>query len=244
MSKLDDMLNSFESNIISNSKKDIKMDYFKTGYPELDDALGGGIPEGKITEIYGKPLTGKSKLSYHIISEAQKKGEVVLFIDAEHSFNKDYAEKVGIHLDEMLLFEPENGEQALELILECLQGQCIDLIIVDSVPALVSKEESLDEESFKQHNLVFNLLKKICQNIVESSTTIVFLNQIRNDFNSYGNTTTPFNDLFGLYATLRVGLKKIKSLKKDNQKIGYLIGAEIEKNNLCDLQSTEFELII
>lgn len=244
MSNLDDMLNKFEKKISSNPKKDIKMEYLKTSYSELDAAFGGGIPKGKITEIYGKPLTGKSKISYHIIAEAQREGECVLFIDAEHSFNPEYASKIGIDLGYMILSEPENGEEALELILECLKEKCIDLIIVDSVPALVSKEEVLDKESFKQLNLIFHLLKKIGQTIVGADTTLLFLNQVRADFNSYGNTITPFNDLFELYATLRVGLKKVKSLKKDNQKIGYLIKAEIEKNKLCDLTSTEFELII
>src|ERR671939_1130619 len=198
-----------------------------TGAVALDVALGvGGIPRGRITEIYGPESSGKTTLAQHIIAEAQKLGGVAAYIDAEHAFDPIYAERCGINLDELLISQPDTGEQALEIAETLVRSGAIDVVVVDSVAALVPRAE-IDGDMGDSHvglqaRLMSQALRKLTGAISRSKTSVIFTNQLRTKIGvMFGNpeTTTGGNAL-KFYASTRLDIRRIETIKNGQDSIG------------------------
>jgi len=200
-----------------------KIECIPTGSLELDIALGiGGIPRGRITEIYGPEASGKTTVTLHIIAEAQKKGGIAAFIDAEHALDPTYAKNIGVDIDNLILSQPDTGEQALEIVDALVRSNALDIIVIDSVAALVPKAEISGEMGDShvglQARLMSQALRKLTAIINRSNTSVVFINQLRMKIGvMFGNpeTTTGGNAL-KFYSTIRLDVRRIDSIKKDN----------------------------
>ena len=198
-----------------------------TGSLDLDIALGiGGIPSGRIVEIYGPESSGKTTLTLSIIAEAQKKGGVAAFIDAEHALDPSYAKKIGVNIDDLLVAQPDNGEEALEICESLVRSNAIDLIVVDSVAALVPKAEIEgdmgDSHMGLQARLMSQALRKLTGTISKTNTTVIFINQIRMKIGvMFGSpeTTTGGNAL-KFYASVRMDIRRIETLKEKDEPTG------------------------
>ncbi len=220
--------------------KDIKRvdaDALSTQSLSLDLALGiGGIPRGRIIEIYGHEATGKTTLTLHIVAEAQKKGGVAAFIDAEHSLDPEYANKIGVDLENLLISQPNSGEEALQIAEKLAKSGVISLIIIDSVAALTPQAEidgNMDEQQMGlQARLLGKALRKLTSIVSKTNTTIIFLNQIRLKIGSFfGNPETTTGGLaLKFFSSVRIELKKIAQIKSGTDIIGSKIRAKIIKN--------------
>ncbi|MBI5562681.1 MAG: recombinase RecA [Deltaproteobacteria bacterium] len=211
-----------------------------TGSPALDIALGtGGVPRGRVVEIFGPESSGKTTLALHIAAEAQKTEGVVAFIDAEHALDVSYARKLRVNIDELLLSQPDNGEQALEIADTLIRSGAVDIIIIDSVAALVPKAE-LEGEMGDSHmglqaRLMSQALRKLTSTISKSKTCVIFINQIRHKIGvMYGSpeTTTGGNAL-KFYASVRLDIRKIGTVKHGENLIGNRIKIKVVKNKLA-----------
>src|ERR671927_478655 len=211
-----------------------------TGAIALDIALGvGGIPRGRITEIYGPESSGKTTLAQHIIAEAQKLGGVAAYIDAEHAFDPIYAERCGINLDELLISQPDTGEQALEIAETLVRSGAIDVVVVDSVAALVPRAE-IDGDMGDSHvglqaRLMSQALRKLTGAISRSRTAVIFINQLRMKIGvMFGNpeTTTGGNAL-KFYASVRCDIRRIEALKSGQDSIGMRARVKVVKNKVA-----------
>lgn len=210
-----------------------------TGALSLDIALGvGGVPRGRIIEIFGPESSGKTTLAQHIVAEAQKLGGIAAFIDAEHALDPEYARKLGVKVDELLISQPDTGEQALEIAEELVRSGAIDVIVIDSVAALVPKAEIEgdmgDSHMGLQARLMSQALRKLTGIVSRTKTTIIFINQLRMKIGGYGNpeTTTGGNAL-KYYASLRIEIRKKDIIKKDNQQFGNLTQVKVVKNKVA-----------
>lgn len=245
MSDIEEILKDFQSKfgIKLKPKKDVKV--FPTGFKELDDSIGiGGVPRGKTTEISGAPGTGKSILGYFLIREAQKQGSFVLYIDADRKFDKSYASKIGVKLEELLVCNPTTGEEAIQIIYYYLSYKLIDMIVIDSIPALLPLEELTGENKGSvQAKLIATMMRDLISEIEDSNSSLVCINQIRSCFKPSGSIT-PFNNIFGYYASLRIHLRKVKSIKRWRKLKGYVIEANIHKNRWGERKVINFELPI
>lgn len=222
-----------------------------TGALTLDLALGvGGIPYGRVCEIYGPESSGKTTLTLSIIAEAQKMGGICAFIDAEHALDPVYAEKIGINVNDLLISQPDTGEQALEIVESLVRSGAVDLIVVDSVAALVPKAEidgnMGDSVMGMQARLMSQALRKLTAIINKSHTSLIFINQIRMKIGVvYGNPETTTGGMaLKFYSSMRIEVRKAEALKHGDENYGHRVKAKVVKNKLAaPFKQAEFDII-
>jgi len=218
----------------------IDVEKIPTGSISLDIALGGGLPKGRIIEIYGGESSGKTTLALHILAEVQKNNGIGVFIDAEHALDPAYARKIGVDVEELLVSQPDYGEQALEVTDMLVRSNVVDIIIIDSVAALVPKAEidgeMIDQQTALQARLMSKALRKITGNLNKSKTTLVFINQIRDKINTFGfgpQTTTTGGKALKFYSTVRMEVKKVGNIKDYDIVTGQETLVKITKNKVA-----------
>ena len=228
----------------------VDVDAIPTGSISLDLALGvGGVPRGRVIEIFGPESSGKSTLALHICSEAQKGGGVAAFVDAEHALDPDYAKKIGVNIEELLISQPDSGEQALQIVETLARSGEVVTIVVDSVAALAPRAEIAgeigDQHIGLQARLMSQALRKLASVVAKSKTSVVFLNQTRMKIGiMFGNPeTTPGGLALKFYASVRIDLRRIAQIKQGDEIVGSRIRAKIVKNKVAaPFKITEFDI--
>ena len=229
----------------------VDIDVIPTGSLGLDMALGvGGVPRGRIIEIFGPESSGKTTLALHIVAEAQKKGGVCAYIDAEHAMDPDYATKLGVKINDLLISQPDTGEQGLEITESLVRSGKIDVVVIDSVAALTPKDEIEGDMGAyhvgKQARLMSQALRKLTAIVARSKTVVIFINQIRMQIGvMFGNPeTTPGGKALKFYTSVRLDIRKIAQIKKGEEVVGSRTRVKVVKNKVsAPFKQTEFDII-
>lgn len=229
----------------------VDVDSVSTGSIGLDIALGiGGVPRGRIVEIYGPESSGKTTLALHVVAESQKKGGICAFIDAEHALDPEYAKKIGVKIKDLLISQPDTGEQALEIVESLVRSGKISVIVIDSVAALTPKDEIEGDMGAqhigKQARLMSQALRKLTSIVARSNTTVIFINQIRMKIGvMFGNPeTTPGGRALKFYSSVRIDIRRIAQIKKGDEVMGSRTRAKVVKNKVAaPFKLTEFDLM-
>ena len=232
-------------------KPRVGVDAISTGSIGLDAALGvGGLPRGRIIEIFGPESSGKTTLSLHCIAEAQKLGGICAFIDAEHAMDPEYSKKLGVKIEELLISQPDTGEQALEIVDSLVRSGKLDVIVIDSVAALTPKDEIEGDMGAyhvgKQARLMSQALRKLTAIVAKSKTVVIFINQIRMQIGvMFGNPeTTPGGKALKFYTSVRLDIRRIAQIKKGEEVMGGRTRVKVVKNKVAaPFKQTEFDLM-
>ena len=232
-------------------KPRVDVNAISTGSIGLDAALGvGGLPRGRIIEIFGPESSGKTTLSLHVIAEAQKKDGICAFIDAEHAMDPEYAKRLGVKIDELLISQPDTGEQALEIVESLVRSGKLDVIVIDSVAALTPKDEIEGDMGAshmgKQARLMSQALRKLTAIVARSKTIVIFINQIRMQIGvMFGNPeTTPGGKALKFYTSVRLDIRRIAQIKKGEEIMGGRVRVKVVKNKVAaPFRQTEFDLM-
>ena len=230
---------------------DLEIGYIPTGSIALDAALGiGGVPRGRVVEIYGPESSGKTTLALSIVAEAQAAGGVAAYIDAEHALDPGYAVRIGVDIDELLISQPDTGEQALEICDMLVRSGAIDVIVIDSVAALVPKAEIEGEMGDSvvglQARLMSQALRKLTGSLSKSNTTCIFINQLREKIGvMFGNPeTTPGGRALKFFASVRMDIRRVDSIKQGNEVIGNRVRVKVVKNKVAKpFKQAEFDIM-
>ncbi|TAL49448.1 recombinase RecA [Patescibacteria group bacterium] len=232
-------------------KPRVDVNVIPTGSLGLDAALGvGGLPRGRIIEIFGPESSGKTTLALHVVAEAQKGGGICAFIDAEHAMDPEYSRRLGVKIDELLISQPDTGEQALEIVESLVRSGKIDVVVIDSVAALTPKDEIEGDMGAyhvgKQARLMSQALRKLTAIVAKSKTIVIFINQIRMQIGvMFGNPeTTPGGKALKFYTSVRLDIRRIAQIKKGEEVMGGRVRVKVVKNKVAaPFKQTEFDLL-